>query len=66
MRRNKNMSNIISGGPALDLVSAVERFVYRTPVDRNEELHFEELDRDLLHYALDAKIYLKIQPCIKC
>lgn len=49
------MSNIISGGPALDLVSAVERFVYRTPVDRNEELHFEELDRDLLHYALDAK-----------
>lgn len=52
MRRNRNISNIINGGPALDLVSAVERFVYRTPLDGNEAIHFEELDQDLLQYAL--------------
>ena len=55
MQRNRNVSNIINGGPALGLVSTVERFVYRAPIDRNEEVHFEDLDRDLLQYALDAK-----------
>ena len=55
MPRNRNVSNIINGGPALDLVSTTERFVYRTPLSTNEAAHFEELEQDLLQYALDAK-----------
>ncbi|MFM2661474.1 HNH endonuclease [Vibrio chagasii] len=55
MRRNRNISNIINGGPALDLVSTVERFVYRTPLDDNEAAHFEELNEYLLEYAFASK-----------
>ncbi|ENY6168428.1 HNH endonuclease [Vibrio fluvialis] len=54
MRRNRNIENVVSGGPALDLVSTVERFVYRQPFDANEACHFEELENDLLNYALEA------------
>jgi hypothetical protein len=55
MRRNRNISNIISGGPALDLVSTLERFIYRTPMDDNEEVHFQEIDEYLQDYALEAR-----------
>lgn len=55
MRRSRNIRNIVSGGPAIDLISAVERFIYRTPLDENEANHFDELDEDLLQYALESK-----------
>ncbi|WP_189459412.1 HNH endonuclease [Jeongeupia chitinilytica] len=54
MRRNRNISSIISGGPSIDLISAVERFVYRNPIDQNESVCFSEIDDDLLRIALEA------------
>ncbi|HCG6133607.1 TPA: HNH endonuclease [Vibrio parahaemolyticus] len=54
MRRNRNVSSAISGGPALELISAVERFVYRSPIDQNEEVLFEEINEDLLGYSLES------------
>ncbi|MCP4485772.1 MAG: HNH endonuclease [Gammaproteobacteria bacterium] len=44
MRRNRNDSNIVSGGPAIELISTVERFVYSSSVDENETLMFDEID----------------------
>ncbi len=52
MRRSRNVSGIISGGPSIELVSTIERFVYKTPIDENERLHFEDLD--LLKIALQS------------
>lgn len=52
MKRGKNVSGIISGGPALDLISTVERFVYRTPLDESERIHFEDID--LRAYAFQS------------
>lgn len=52
MRRSRNIGGIISGGPAIELISTIERFVYRTPLDENERLIFEDLD--LQKIALEA------------
>ncbi|WP_339435303.1 HNH endonuclease signature motif containing protein [Pseudomonas orientalis] len=71
MRRSKNISGIISGGPSLDLVLAVERFVYRKSIDENERVEFENIDlqriaiesanlseNTALHKVLDELAYL--------
>lgn len=56
MSRNRNVNSIVNGGPAVELVSAVERFVYRRPSHENERYHFEELyEEDFLNYCLESK-----------
>lgn len=54
MRRDLNIDHDVIGGPALELVLAIERYVYRNPSDKNEEVIFQQLDDELLIYALDA------------
>ncbi|WP_322845023.1 HNH endonuclease signature motif containing protein [Pseudomonas sp. B33.4] len=44
MKRNRNVGGVVIGGPSNDLVSAVERFVYRRPIDEGEKVEFEFID----------------------
>lgn len=56
MSRNRNINSIVNGGPAVELVSAVERFVYRRPSHDNEGEHFKELyEEDFVNYCLESK-----------
>ena len=56
MSRNKNVNSVVNGGPAVELVSAVERFVYMRSSNENEVYHFEELyEEDFLNYCLESK-----------
>lgn len=56
MSRNRNISSVVNGGPAIELISAVERFVYRRPNHANEGYHFEDLYEDeFLEYCLESK-----------
>lgn len=50
--RNRNVSGIVSGGPALDLVALLERYVFQMPLDEGERVIFGEID--LKSYALAA------------
>lgn len=44
MKRYRNAANIVSGGPAYELILAVERYVYNAPDSSNEAIHHEEID----------------------
>lgn len=58
-KRNRNIDSIIKGGPAIELVSIAERFVYQRPGHDTERFHFEELYKeDFLDYCLDSKAIL--------
>ncbi|MCV4270952.1 HNH endonuclease [Pseudomonas capsici] len=46
------MGGLVIGGPSNDLVSAVERFVYRRPIDESERVEFEFID--LKQVALES------------
>ncbi|MEE1994021.1 HNH endonuclease signature motif containing protein [Pseudomonas syringae pv. syringae] len=52
MKRNRNVGGLVIGGPSNDLVSAVERLVYRRPIDENERVEFEFFD--LKQVALES------------
>ncbi|MDC7701412.1 HNH endonuclease [Vogesella indigofera] len=44
MARYRNVANKISGGPAYDLILAVERYVYNYPSSSNESIHHQDID----------------------
>lgn len=56
MSRNRNINSIVNGGPAIELISAVERFVYRRPIHDDEGEHFKYLyEEEFLDYCLESK-----------
>ncbi|MBJ2099272.1 HNH endonuclease [Serratia ureilytica] len=54
MKGHRNTSHEITGGPTLELISMVERYVYRSPLCEDENLIFQEINQSLIDYALDA------------
>jgi hypothetical protein len=54
MKAHSNIPHEITGGPTLELLSMVERYVYRSPLCEDEKLIFQEIDEKLIDYAVDA------------
>jgi hypothetical protein len=77
MNRNRNVSGRIGGGPAIDLISMIERYVYKSPIDENERIYFEDLPiKDIslgsvlisqntaLHKVLHELVYSQCYLCL--
>ncbi len=54
MKRNKNISKVLTGGSSVDLQAQIERFVKWHPISSEELLLFNDID--LKQLALDSKV----------
>lgn len=55
-RRSKNQKKIISGESTYCLIQKLERFVNEKPLDENEQIGFEDLEKNLKIYAEESSI----------
>ena len=54
MARIRNIDKTVSSGPTVELIYITERFIYDAPLNENEASHFQELNEELIKYALDS------------